>query len=97
MPVGTVVEALKARPGQLVRQQSVAVGHIRCLKDHGHRIIVTGKQKIEIAFAPSPLENLIGSEEIILTKIGQIDSSGAYGKTDHNIRISQRTQRLKPS
>jgi len=41
------------------------------------------EQKIEIAFAPSPLENLIGSEEIILTKIGQIDSSGAYGKTDH--------------
>ena len=27
------------------------------------------EQKIEIAFAPSPLENLIGSEEIILTKI----------------------------
>ena len=45
------------------------------------------EQKIEIAFAPSPLENLIGSEEIILTKIGQIDSSGAYGKTDHNIRF----------
>ena len=45
------------------------------------------EQKIEIAFAPSPLENLIGSEEIILTKIGQIDSSGAYGKTDHKIRF----------
>jgi hypothetical protein len=50
------------------------------------------QQKIEITFSPTPLENVINSEEIIISKIGKVESNGAWGRTDHNIRFLRKNQ-----
>lgn len=50
------------------------------------------QQRVESSFSPSPLENVVDSDNIILTKIGKLDSNGAFGKTEHNIRFLRKNK-----
>jgi predicted small secreted protein len=48
---------------------------------------VTGEEKIELLFSPTPMDNIVGSDTFIVPKIGKYDSNGKFGKTNFNMRF----------
>ena len=52
------------------------------------------KQEIKIIFSPTPMTNVINVEEIIIPKIGKLNSSGNFGNTDSNIRFLRKNPTL---
>jgi predicted small secreted protein len=48
---------------------------------------VTGEEKIELLFSPTPMDNITGSDTFIVPKIGKYDSNGKFGKTNFNMRF----------
>ena len=54
-------------------------------------------KKMEVIFSPTPMENAINCEDIILPKIGKLESSGAFGRTDFNIRFLRKNPYLMPT
>lgn len=56
------------------------------------------KQSIEVIFSPTPSDHIDGTQEIIVPMIGKLETSGAFGKTDSNIRfLRKRPQLLETS
>lgn len=56
---------------------------------------VTGEEKIELIFSPTPVDNISGSDTFIVPKIGKYDSNGKFGRTNFNLRFLRKnpTQR----
>ena len=50
---------------------------------------IEGEKKVEVAFSPTPMVNVVGSRGFITPKIVKA-SSGVFTKTDSNIRILRR-------
>lgn len=48
---------------------------------------VTKEDKVEIIFSPTPVDNVIGSNQFVIPKIGKYDSNNKFGKTNFNIRF----------
>lgn len=55
------------------------------------------KQNIDVIFSPTPMENIIDTDEIVLPTIGKLSSNGNFGRTDFNIRILRKNPTLMPT
>lgn len=55
------------------------------------------KQKIEVIFSPTPMENVGLCNDIIVPKIGKVDNNGAFGSTDSNLRFLRKNPTLMPT
>ena len=51
---------------------------------------IEGEKKVEVAFSPSPMVNVVGSRGFVMPKIVKA-SNGVFNKTDSNIRILRKT------
>lgn len=56
----------------------------------------SSEQKIEVIFSPTPMDNVIDADEIVIPKIGKMESNG-FGKTESNIRILRKNPELMPT
>lgn len=55
------------------------------------------KQTLSTIFSPTPSDAVYNTEDIIIPKIGKLESSGAFGRTDFNIRFLRKNQYLMPT
>lgn len=55
----------------------------------------TSESAVELIFSPTPVDNIIKSNEFIVPKIGKYDSNNKFGKTNFNIRFLRKNPTLK--
>ena len=49
------------------------------------------EKRIEVIFSPTPSDNIRGSDSVVVPKIYKKENNNTYGRTDHNIRILQKS------
>lgn len=56
----------------------------------------TSRKEIKCIFSPTPVDSVIGCDEIVIPRIGKNDSNKNFGKTDFNIRFLRKNPTLMP-
>jgi hypothetical protein len=54
----------------------------------------TNEETISVIFSPTPVDNIIGSSNFIVPRIGKYDSNGRFGKTNFNMRFLRKNPSL---
>ena len=54
----------------------------------------TNDEEITCIFSPTPCDNLFGSNQFVIPKMGKYDSNGRYGKTNFNHRFLRKNSTL---
>lgn len=54
----------------------------------------TNEEEVKIMFAPTPVDNIVGSDQFVIPKIGKYASNGSFGKVEHKLRILRKNPTL---